>query len=75
MQETKREFTRRTERIEDLVGRIENSGDLATRAVAQELVEAVIELHGVALERILDAVSALPQGGAALDLMASADIV
>lgn len=71
----RREFTRRSERIEELVSRIESSGDLATRAVAQELLQAVIELHGAALERILDAVAGLPQGDAALRAIADDDLV
>jgi Fe-S cluster biogenesis protein NfuA len=56
MAENRREFARRSERIEELVSRIENCGDLASRAVAKELLQAVLELHAVALERILDAV-------------------
>jgi Fe-S cluster biogenesis protein NfuA len=71
----KREFTRRSERIEELVTRIESSGDPAMRAVAQELLQAVIELHGVALERILDAVAVLPQGVTALESMAQDEFV
>lgn len=61
MAESKREFTRRCERIEELVSRVENCGDLATRAVAKELLQAVLELHGVALEHILDAVGEIPK--------------
>ncbi len=61
MTEARREFTRRSERIEELVRRLEACGDLTLRAVAQELLQAVIELHGVALERILDHVAELPQ--------------
>jgi len=44
-----REFSRRSERIEELVTRIESSGDPAMRAVASELLQGVVELHGVAL--------------------------
>ena len=75
MADTKREFTRRSDRIEELVSRIENTGDPAIRAVAQELLQAVIELHGVALEKILDAVSELPAGHTALTQIASDDLV
>lgn len=71
----KREFTRRTERIEELVSRVESSGDPATRAVAQELLQAVIELHGVALERILERVAALSEGEAAMERLAEDDLV
>jgi Fe-S cluster biogenesis protein NfuA len=75
MQDAKREFARRSDRIEELVSRIENTGDPAIRAVAQELLQAVIELHGVALERILDAVGDLPSGDAALSQIAGDDLV
>jgi Fe-S cluster biogenesis protein NfuA len=66
MTENRREFTRRSERIEELVGRIENCGDLASRAVAKELLQALLELHAAALERILDAVRAAAGGEAVL---------
>jgi Fe-S cluster biogenesis protein NfuA len=70
MSDTKREFTRRSDRIEELVTRIENFGDPAIRAVSQELLQAVIELHGVALDRIINAVAALPDGQSALNHIA-----
>lgn len=75
MHEAKREFTRRSDRIEELVSRIESTGDPAMRAVAQELLQAVIELHGVAFERILDAVAELPLGEQALTQVAADDLV
>jgi Fe-S cluster biogenesis protein NfuA len=70
-----REFTRRSERIEELVSRVENTGDPALRAVAQELLQAVIELHGVALDHILSAIADLPQGGVAIKQIAHDDLV
>lgn len=75
MTDTKREFTRRSDRIEELVTRIESTGDPALRAVAQELLQAVIELHGVALGRIMDSLAALPEGIVALEEMAQDDLV
>lgn len=75
MPETKREFTRRSDRIEELVTRVESSGDPAMRAVAQELLQAVIELHGVALETILAAIRELPEGHSALLTIASDELV
>jgi Fe-S cluster biogenesis protein NfuA len=71
----KREFTRRSDRIEELVHRIETSGDPAMRAMAAELLEAVIELHGVALERILEAVTELPGGVGTIDRIARDELV
>lgn len=70
-----REFSRRTERIEELVTRMEGSGDPAIRAVASELLQAVIELHGVALERILEAMTELDRGQQALDRLSADELV
>jgi Fe-S cluster biogenesis protein NfuA len=75
MPDSKREFTRRTGRIEELVSRIETTGDPAIRAIAQELLQAVIELHGAALERILDAVAILPSAETALAQLVSDELV
>lgn len=75
MADSKREFTRRSDRIEELVHRIEGTGDIATRAVAQELLQAVIELHGAAFERILDAIAGLPSGETALRRVTEDDLV
>ena len=72
---SRREFTRRSDRIEELVSRVEHSGDPAMRAVAQELLQAVVELHGVALDRILNAVADLPEGITAIQRMAEDDLV
>jgi len=75
MNEGKREFTRRSDRIEELVTRIESTGDPALRAVAQELLQAVIELHGVALDHIMEAVAELPHGQEALGKIAEDKLV
>lgn len=75
MERTPREFTRRSDRIELLVERLETAADPALRAVAQELLEAVLELHGIALERMLDAVAAVPGSEAALQQIASDELV
>jgi Fe-S cluster biogenesis protein NfuA len=75
MNEGKREFTRRSDRIEELVTRIESTGDPALRAVAQELLQAVIELHGVALDHIMQSVAELPHGCEALEKIAEDKLV
>lgn len=75
MSDTKREFTRRSDRIEELVTRIENFGDPAIRAVSQELLQSVIELHGVALDRIMEAIATLPDGNSALESIAEDQLV
>ena len=47
------EFERRIAAIDELVQRLETAADPATRAASQELVRALMELHGAALERML----------------------
>ncbi|HEX3660534.1 MAG TPA: NifU family protein [Acidobacteriaceae bacterium] len=71
----KREFSRRTERIEELITRIESSGDPAMRAVASELLQAVVELHGIALERICLELVERPGGQEAIDRLAEEELI
>ncbi len=68
------EFTRRSERIDELVSRIENCGDPAMRSMAKELLQCVLELHAAALEQMLDAVAELPEGDAALRAISQNDL-
>jgi Fe-S cluster biogenesis protein NfuA len=75
MRDGRREFSRRSERIEELVCRLESAGDPVIHAIARELVQAVIELHGIALDRILGAVSKLPHCEAALSRIAEDELV
>jgi Fe-S cluster biogenesis protein NfuA/nitrite reductase/ring-hydroxylating ferredoxin subunit len=42
------------QRIQDLQDRLEATGDVATREVADELVSAVVQMYGAGLERILE---------------------
>jgi Fe-S cluster biogenesis protein NfuA/nitrite reductase/ring-hydroxylating ferredoxin subunit len=41
------------ERVQDLQARLDESGEGSTRAVAEELVSAIVQLYGAGLERIL----------------------
>jgi len=41
------------DRVQELQGRLELSGDSATRALAEELVSAIVQMYGAGLERIL----------------------
>lgn len=50
------EFDQRVAAIEELVGRLETATDPAARAASQELVRAVMDLHGEAVERMLAAI-------------------
>ena len=47
------EFERRIAAIDELVQQLETAADPAARAASQELVRALMELHGAALERML----------------------
>jgi Fe-S cluster biogenesis protein NfuA len=48
------EFHAQTERVEKLAGKLDQAGDPEVRAAALELVQSVIELHGAALQRLID---------------------
>jgi Fe-S cluster biogenesis protein NfuA len=49
-----REFRSRIERVEALIHEVDQFSDPAVRSSTQELLRTVIELHGAALERILE---------------------
>ena len=44
---------RLVERVQDLQGRLESTGDSAARELAEELVSAIVQMYGAGLERIL----------------------
>ncbi len=56
----------RVRRIEELVRRIESFADPEARATAAELMQAVLELHGAGLERMMDLAFESGQTGEAL---------
>ncbi|HEX3681923.1 MAG TPA: hypothetical protein VHU83_05220 [Bryobacteraceae bacterium] len=60
------EFRDQIARIEGLIGGIESAADPALRATAKTLVQAVMDLHAGALDRILELVSKTGEPGAAL---------
>jgi Fe-S cluster biogenesis protein NfuA len=62
-----REFRVHTERVEKLVSRLDAAGDPELRAVALELVQSVMELHGAALQRMLNVIAQTSGGEMALD--------
>jgi hypothetical protein len=53
----------RVRRIEDLVRRLERFPDHESREVARSLMEAILELHGAGLERMLDIVFEMGDSG------------
>jgi Fe-S cluster biogenesis protein NfuA len=48
------EFHAQSERVEKLAATLEQAGDPEVRAAALELVQSVVELHGAALQRLID---------------------
>jgi Fe-S cluster biogenesis protein NfuA len=71
----RREFHAHTERIERLVSRLNCSADPELRAAALELLQCVLELHGAALERMIDSIAQTAAGEAALDQAIKDDLV
>lgn len=59
-------FRERVQRIGDLVQEIEAIADPALRASTKELVQSLMDLHGAALERTLEIVSASGEAGMTL---------
>jgi Fe-S cluster biogenesis protein NfuA len=57
------EFQRRLELIEDMLRRIESASDPNLRSTARELVQVVMDLHGAALERILEIIRSSGEAG------------
>jgi Fe-S cluster biogenesis protein NfuA len=57
-----RDFQARLERLDTLLQEVERSADPAARARTQEIVQAVLELHGAGLERLLERIA---EGGEA----------
>lgn len=55
----------RVRRIEDLVRQLEEIPDTASRRIAHSLMEAILELHGAGLERMMDLVFETGDSGAA----------
>jgi hypothetical protein len=58
------EFRERVGRIDGLVQQLESNADPASRAAARELVQSLMDLHGGAIERILEIVSKAGDNGA-----------
>ena len=48
------EFRAQSEHVEKLAATLEQAGDPEIRAAALELVQSVVELHGAALQRLID---------------------
>ena len=57
------EFQQRTERIEQLVQRINALADGEARTAALELLQAVMDLHGSAIARLVDVLANAGEAG------------
>jgi Fe-S cluster biogenesis protein NfuA len=68
-------FRLQTERIEKLAAKLEAAGDPEIRAAALDLVQSVVELHGVALQHLIDAIAEAPHGEEALEGALGDDLV
>lgn len=71
-----RELQRRLERVEELVGELEQLPDPSARASVAELLGTVLELHRAALARLLDLIGEPERGGGtAIDRLAADELV
>ena len=71
-----REFQSRLQRLDALLREVEDSADPAAAARTREIVQAVLDLHGTGLERILGHLEAAGEAGAPiLDACAGDDVV
>ena len=71
----RREFRAHTERVERLVNRLNSSADPELRATALELLQCVMEMHGAALQSMIDSIAQTAAGEAALDQALADDLV
>jgi Fe-S cluster biogenesis protein NfuA len=69
------EFRLQTERVEKLAARLESAGDPEIRATALDLVQSVVELHGAALQRLVDSLIQTPAGQQVLNEALENDLV
>jgi Fe-S cluster biogenesis protein NfuA len=71
-----RQFQSRMQQLDDLLHEAEQNADPVAQAVLQKLASGMLELHGIAIERILENVTAAGDAGAAiLDTLGRDEIV
>jgi Fe-S cluster biogenesis protein NfuA len=71
-----REFQSRLQRLDALLREAEESADPASSARTREIVQAILDLHGTGLERLLGHVDAAGEAGASiLDACANDEVV
>jgi Fe-S cluster biogenesis protein NfuA len=70
-----RDFQARLQRLDALLQGIDRMADPSARAQTREIVQSLLELHGLGLERLLEHVAATGEAGAAaLDACARDDV-
>lgn len=70
-----REFRDRLQRLDGLLQGVERLADPAARARTHELVQTILELHGVGLERVLEHMAEAGEAGtAAIDACARDEV-
>jgi Fe-S cluster biogenesis protein NfuA len=60
------EFQQRIQRIGAMVSQLESTADPSSRALAKDLVESLMALHGAGIERILEITSEAGEAGLAI---------
>jgi hypothetical protein len=58
-----RDFQRRIQQIEELIGQLDASGDPGLREVSRTLLQRVMELHGAGLEQIMSIIGQAGDAG------------
>jgi len=69
------QFSVQTERVEKLAAKLDQAKDPEVRAAALELVQSVIELHGAALQSLIDRCIETPDGERVLNEALQDDLV
>jgi len=70
-----KEFQARLQRLDALLQEVERWSDPEAQAQVRAIVQAVLDLHGAGLERILDHLAAAGESAAVLDACARDEIV
>ena len=73
--EDKRDLDRALRRVENLIGALDTLPDVAAREPARELVELILDLHGLALAKLLSIVVATDGGSTLLARLVEDDHV
>ncbi|HEY2143547.1 MAG TPA: hypothetical protein VGH06_04275, partial [Candidatus Udaeobacter sp.] len=69
------ELQRRMVKIQELVTRVDSTADVALRAQVKELVQSIMDLHGVAIERVLSGVAGNEDGINMIDRLADDPLI